>query len=117
MPVQELQRRREEEEKLKGGNPSLALEGPPAAAPQPDVRSLDDLLSFIDGAGGSAGKGAKKKRGKGAKKQPVAAAATNGHQVCATSCFVVMISVLVVSLLHTLACGGEFYIKPFRQVL
>ncbi len=60
----------------------LRLEGPPA--PRGDDRSLDDLLSFIDGAGsGGTTKGsAKKKRSKGTRKQqPLAtAAATNGHQ-------------------------------------
>ncbi|BDA43769.1 probable SKP1-like protein 21 at N-terminal half [Coccomyxa sp. Obi] len=74
----ELQRRREEEEKLKKGDQVLRLEGPPA--PRGDDRSLDDLLSFIDGSGsGGPAKGsAKKKRSKGAKKQQPPA--TNGHQ-------------------------------------
>ncbi|CAL8468284.1 g7824 [Coccomyxa elongata] len=83
----ELQRRREEEEKLKKGDQVLRLEGPPA--PRGDDRSLDDLLSFIDGSGsGGTTKGsAKKKRSKSTRKQqPLAtAAATNGHQQASSS--------------------------------
>lgn len=85
MPEQELQRRREEEEKLKKGDPILALEGGPPAggSPQPDARSLDDLLSFIDGsADKGANKGVKKKRGKGGRKQPqLPPPLSNGHGV------------------------------------
>ena len=78
---QELQRRREEEEKLKKGDQVLRLEAPPA--PAGDDRSLDDLLSFIDGSGsgGTAKGSAKKKRSKGTRKQQPPA--PNGHtQVC-----------------------------------
>ncbi|KAK9914785.1 hypothetical protein WJX75_000514 [Coccomyxa subellipsoidea] len=85
----ELQRRREEEENLKKGDSILALEGGPPAggSPQPDARSLDDLLSFIDGsADKGASKGTKKKRGKGGRKQPqVPPPLSNGHRASAGS--------------------------------
>jgi hypothetical protein len=74
LAVQELQKRREEEEKLRKGE-LLALE---QAAPPSDDRSLDELLSFIDGgscggengcagAAAAASKAGKKKKGKGPK--------------------------------------------------
>ena len=88
--MQELHKRKEEEQRLLAGQavPGAPLAFPPAIPPLPETRSLDELLSFIEDGGGPDAKlgdlpngggtkapPARKKKPKAAKRDPAVAAA------------------------------------------